>query len=294
MKNLIALKSDWSVRYTNTARAIWLTSKPLRVSPVIAIIPTVSDRVLIDRQGDVLVLTMNRPAVLNALDFELLDELAQALKVDGKDASAVVLKGAGSRAFSAGFDLGRLEGTESDLRADDSIGAAVEAIRSCPAPVIASIRGHCHGAAVELALSCDLRVAADDLQMSIRAVGLGVVYRFELFRLLVQLCGLGHAQDLLLAMPVLDAARAYDWGLLTEVAPAAELDSRVQTLALALAAAPRAAVAGTKATFRLLQQELAAGALAAKADELRVQTSSTAERHDALHQAKRRLRKTRG
>jgi enoyl-CoA hydratase len=196
-----------------------------------------------------------------------------ALQTDGARAPAIVIRGAGTRAFSAGFDLSRLDGTAADVRADDSIGAAVTAIRSCPAPVIACIRGHCHGAAVEIALSCDLRVAGDDLQMSVKAVGLG------------------RAQDFLLAMPVLDAGTALAWGLLTEVSKGSELDSRVMHLARGLAAAPRSAVAGTKATFRLLEQQTGSAA-SGKADALRAETSATPERRNALREAKERLRKT--
>ena len=249
----------------------------------------VSERIIVDWRGDVLILTLNRPAVLNALDFETLDELSTALSGEGVRAGAVVLKGAGNRAFSAGFDLKRLDGTASDLRADASIGAAVKAIRGCPSPVIACLRGHCHGAAVELALSCDLRVASDDLQLSVRAVGLGIVYRFELFALLLQLCGSGRAQDFLLAMPVLDAQTALEWGLLTQVVGAQELEQRVMELADALAAAPRSAVHGTKATFQMLADAGLRGLDTKLADQWRVDTSATPERKSALRQAQRRL-----
>jgi len=114
---------------------------------------------------DILTLTINRPDRRNALDPELLTALAEALRDDGERASAVILRGAGTEAFSAGYDLSRLTGTVDDLEADHYIGEAVTALRACPAPVIARLQGHCHGAAVELALSCDLRIAADDLRL---------------------------------------------------------------------------------------------------------------------------------
>ena len=131
----------------------------------------------------------------------------------------MILRGAGTEAFSSGYDISRLAGSVEDLDADAFIGEAVSALRACPAPVIAQIHGHCHGAAVEIALSCDLRIASDDLRMSVPAVSLGVVYRYQFLARLVQICGLARASDLLLAMPELDAERAHQWGLVTEILP---------------------------------------------------------------------------
>jgi enoyl-CoA hydratase/carnithine racemase len=93
----------------------------------------------------------------------------------GHKASAVILRGAGGQAFSAGFDLDELTGSEEDLEADPAIGRAADALSRCPVPVVAQLQGHCHGAAVELALNCDLRVASDDLSLTLRAMMLGVV-----------------------------------------------------------------------------------------------------------------------
>ena len=110
-------------------------------------------------EHDVLTLTLNRPDRHNAVDPELLDALAEALRSDGERAGAIILRGAGTEAFSSGYDLSRLTGSIEDLEADRHIGDAATALRSCPAPVIARLQGHCHGAGVELALNCDLRVA---------------------------------------------------------------------------------------------------------------------------------------
>jgi enoyl-CoA hydratase/carnithine racemase len=92
-------------------------------------------------------------------------------------------------------------------------------------------------------------------------------------------------------MPVLDASRALEWGLLTEVVKASKLDAHVMELAQGIAAAPRSSVAGTKATFRLLEQQMGIDTIPAEADELRAHTSATLERQDALSKAKSRLRK---
>ncbi|HSS62345.1 MAG TPA: enoyl-CoA hydratase/isomerase family protein [Candidatus Limnocylindrales bacterium] len=244
---------------------------------------------------DVLTLTLNRPERLNALDPELLTELAEALRADAERASTIVLRGAGSAAFSSGYDLSRLTGTAEDLEADLFIGEAASALRACPAPVIARLQGHCHGAAVELALNCDLRVAADDLRLSVPAVSLGVVYRFQFVARLVQICGLARASDLLLAMPELDAKRAAEWGLVTEVVPASKIDERVAALAEKLATSPRPAVYGTKASLNLLARRGIAGEDLLQAQQLRVDAARSPERHEAVARRKQSVsrRKTR-
>jgi enoyl-CoA hydratase/carnithine racemase len=238
---------------------------------------------------DILTLTIDRPDRRNALDPELLTALAEALRDHGERASVVILRGAGTEAFSSGYDLSRLTGTVDDLEADRYIGEAVTALRACPAPVIARLQGHCHGAAVELALSCDLRIAADDLRLSVPAVSLGVVYRFQFLARLVQMCGLARASDLLLAMPELDAEHAAAWGLVTEVLPGSEIDNRVQALAGNLAASPGNAVQGTKASLDLLARRAVSGEDLLLAQQLRAAAAASPERRDAVTRRKQSM-----
>jgi enoyl-CoA hydratase/carnithine racemase len=250
--------------------------------------PAMEPPLLVERRDRVLFLTLNRPAVRNALDYELLDRLSNALSTGVGDAGAVVLRGAGGRAFSAGFDLTNLTGGEDDRRADEAIGRAVSAIEDCPLPVIAELRGHCHGAAVEVALACDVRIAGDDLGMALRAVRLGVTYRFQLLARLTQICGLGRAQHLLFAMPVLDAGAALEWGLVGEVVAADGLESRVAAFAAGLAAEPRSALLGTKASFRMLRRRALDPQDLARAEELRRRSAVSPERKAALDRARSR------
>lgn len=238
---------------------------------------------------DVLVLTMDRPRQRNPVDRELLAALASELEVNGTKAGAVVLRGAGGAAFSAGFDFDQLHGTDADLEADEAIGEAVDAILACPAPVISMIQGHCHGAGVELALSCDLRLAAADLRLSLRAVSLGVVYRHELVSRLVAIAGLGRAADLLLAMPVLRASEALAWGLVTEVVASRDIEVRTRELAEMLAAAPRSAVEGTKASLGLAARNLSGAEALEQSAQWRLRAATSSERRTALRAAKKRL-----
>jgi len=239
-------------------------------------------------ENDVLTLTLNRPEQRNALDPELLSALSESLAGEGGRARAVILRGAGGDAFSAGYDLKRLTGTEADLEADGFIGGAVDAIRACPAPIIGLLRGHCFGAAVELAMNCDLRFAAPDLRIGMPAVSLGVVYRYQFVSRLVAICGLNRTADLLLGMRQLDADTAYAWGLLTEVVPADELEARVVETAQTLATSPRAAVTGTKASLSLRAARSVDADDLAEAQRLRAIAASSPERREALQRRRSR------
>lgn len=237
----------------------------------------------------VIALTIDRPERRNVVDHQVLATMAAALEDEGSRARAVVLRGAGGQAFSAGFDLDLLEGSEKDLEADLAIGRAVEAITSCPAPVIAMIQGHCHGAGVELALTCDVRIASSDLKLSLQAVSLGVVYRYELVSRLVLLAGLGRATDLLLMRPTLDAHGALAWGLVSEVADPAEVEHRTREFAEAIAALPRSAVEGTKASLVVAARHAVGGIPMEQVVELRRKAIASGERRAALDAAKKRL-----
>jgi len=230
----------------------------------------------------VLTLTIDRPERRNAVDPETLGALAEGLRSGGERAGAVILRGAGDDAFSAGYDLSRLTGTESDLDADRFIGEAVKALRECPAPVIARLTGHCHGAGVELALSSDLSIGTPTLRMSVPAVGLGVVYRYEFVSRLVSMVGLARASSLLLGMRELDASTANEWGILTELCDPADLDARVRALAEKLATSPRSAVRGTKASLNLLVARQVNPEDLSRAQEHRAAAAASPERREAL------------
>ena len=237
---------------------------------------------------DVLTLTINRPERRNAVDPEVLSALAEALTRDGDRAGAVILRGAGDDAFCAGYDLSRLTGTDSDLDADRFIGDAVKAMRECHAPLIARVTGHCHGAGVELALTCDLRVSSPALRMSVPAVSLGVVYRYEFVARLVLMVGLSRAASLLLGMRELDAQTADTWGILTELCEANELDARVNGLAEKLATSPRTAVRGTKASLNLLVSRQVNADDLASAQRLRAAAAASPERKEALERRRQK------
>ena len=237
---------------------------------------------------DVLTLTINRPERRNAVDPEVLAAIAETLINEGERAGAVILRGAGDEAFTAGYDLSRLTGTESDLDADRFIGEAVKAMRECRAPVIARLTGHCHGAGVELALSCDLRIGTPTVRMSVPAVGLGVVYRYEFVSRLVMMVGLARASSLLVGMRELDAETADAWGLFSEMCEPSELDARVRGLAERLATSPRTAMRGTKASLNLLVSRQVNADDFTQAQQLRAAAAASPERKEALERRRKK------
>lgn len=135
--------------------------------------------IAIELQDEVAALTMSVPEKRNALSRRLLADLQTALlEVVDRGARAIVLGGAGAM-FSAGADLDELSGTGDDVAIDAATGEATQALRSCPLPVVAAIEGACVGAAVELALACDVRIVAADGYFAVPAVALGILYNPE-------------------------------------------------------------------------------------------------------------------
>jgi enoyl-CoA hydratase/carnithine racemase len=239
-------------------------------------------------EPNVLRVTLDRPSVHNALDFEMLAELGKAV-AQHPQSKVLILKGAGSRAFSSGFDLTRLSGTDADLAADDAIGGVVDALRSFPGVSIAQISGICQGGATEIALACDVRIAEEGLSFAFDPIRLGVLYRHEMLVRLVELCGVGRTTDLFFHRPTLDAATAYAWGLISAVVPVGDLDGAVRSVAQRIVTMPDQALRGTKRLLALLREDPALWGGAGEARELRQRVLAGEERRDALRAARERL-----
>jgi len=207
------------------------------------------ERVLVEeRSGGVALVTLNRPEALNALDDELLAALHGAFRGGFGDARAVVLTGAG-RAFSTGADLkARASMDEERWRAHhESLRAAFAAVRDCPLPTVAAVEGFALAGGLELALCCDLVVAAHDAQLGLPEVSRGIMPGAGGTKVLPRIVGVSRAKDLIFTGRRLDAATAAEWGLVARVvepgaatAAALELASQIADNApLALGAAKR-------------------------------------------------------
>jgi enoyl-CoA hydratase len=203
------------------------------------------DNLLLERDGAVAVLTLNRPQVLNALNTPTLDELHRALRSlqDEAGVRAVIVTGAG-RAFVAGADI-------TELASLDPTGAAAYARRGqrvfdlvehLGKPVIAAVNGYALGGGCELAMACTLRVAADAAHFGQPEIDLGLIPGYGGTQRLPRLVGKGVALDLLLTGRHVDAGEALRLGLVNRVVPGADLMAAARDLAAALASKAPVAV----------------------------------------------------
>lgn len=209
----------------------------------------------IRRDGSVLHLVLDAPERRNALSRPMLHALVDGLRSPEEAVAGVVISGTGS-CFSAGADFAELTGTYKDLDYDDEVGRVREAIRTSPRLVVAAIEGPCLGAAADLALACDVRVASTDAYVQVPAVRLGLLYNPEVIHALARSFPLDAVRRLLLLGDRLAATTAAELGLLTEVvAPGASI-SRAAELVRAIPPDALPAIAATKAVLATAIGEL--------------------------------------
>jgi enoyl-CoA hydratase len=178
-------------------------------------------------------LTIDRPAVRNALNLETVQECHAALKEIARDETAgvLVITGAGDAAFVSGADINDIRARTRDdglAAINSSLFAVVERF---PRPTIAAINGYALGGGCELALACDIRIAAETAKFGQPELGLGIIPGAGATQRLPRIVGLGWAKHLVLTGDVLDAKQALEIGLVTAVTPAGQLQIRVRELA---------------------------------------------------------------
>jgi enoyl-CoA hydratase/carnithine racemase len=210
---------------------------------------------LLDRPADgVLRLTISNPAKRNALDHPILDAIAVALD-DVGDARAVLLTGAGGM-FSSGYDIGEIPddvfAEEAERLVAHPFAAALEALADCELPTVAALPGHTIGGGLELALACDLRIAADGILLGMPPAKLGLVYSHTGLRRFLEAIGAPRTRELFLTARNVDARTALDWGLVNQVVGVSELESAALDLAQDLAANAPLSVRGNKRAIREL------------------------------------------
>lgn len=210
---------------------------------------TPSGTVHLETDGYVAVLTLDRPAKLNALTSEMTAQLAAHVAAinDSTDVRAVVLTGTG-RAFCAGSDIAELDNyaTPWQFGLREDYGDVLRTLRK---PVIAAVNGHALGGGLELALACDIRIAAETASFAAPEVKLGWIGGSGQSALLAHSIGPSNAAVMLLTGDPVDAATALRWGLVSEIVPADALSARARELAAVIAS--RAPVAAQTAKLNL-------------------------------------------
>jgi enoyl-CoA hydratase len=197
------------------------------------------DNLLLHRDGSVATVTINRPAVLNALSTQTLDELRHVM-LDLQRAEAVraiILTGAGPKSFVAGADIKELaQQSPVSLRELGRSGQSVfDVIESLGKPVIAAINGFALGGGCELAMACTIRLAADTARLGQPEVNLGLIPGYGGTQRLTRIVGRGRALEMLLTGAPVSADDAFRIGLVNRVVPAADLMASALALATQLA-----------------------------------------------------------
>jgi cyclohexa-1,5-dienecarbonyl-CoA hydratase len=211
---------------------------------------------LLERRDDgVGVLRLNRPRALNALDAETLGELAAAAEALASDAGmrAVVVTGAGEKAFSAGADIPAMAAmARGDGHGYARLGhAAMTAIESLEVPVVAAVNGHALGGGLELALACDLLVVSERARLGQPEITLGLIPGFGGTQRLVRRIGQARARELIYSGRQIGAAEALAIGLATRVVAPEQVLAEALALAAELAAKPALALRQAKRATRI-------------------------------------------
>ncbi|MBE1467695.1 enoyl-CoA hydratase/isomerase family protein [Kibdelosporangium phytohabitans] len=198
--------------------------------------------------GAVATLTIDRPGKRNALNLDMWTAIPELVGSLGPDTRVLLIQG--GEHFSAGADIAEFEalrsGADDAARYSEIVHAAERAITDFPQPTIAVINGFCIGGGCEIALACDMRIAADDARFGITPAKLGIVYNFTSTKQLVDAVGKAWAKQILFTSEIIDAATALRIGLVNELHPEGDLEARAKQLADTISSRAQVTVRGSK------------------------------------------------
>ena len=239
----------------HTCRAEWHFAVALRRG-IRTMLRPMTSRVLSERRGDAVLVTLNAPERRNAIDQEMVDGLHAVLDELEHDetVAAIVLTGAGEKAFAAGADIAQLrDRTSSDaLKAINS--SIFNRIEEFAVPVIAAVKGYALGGGCELAIACDLRVLGESAKMGQPEVKLGIIPAAGGTYRLPRLIGLGLARELVYTGRMVAADEAQRIGLVNKVVPDAEVVDAALAMADEIAKNGRLAVRAAKRSLNALSR----------------------------------------
>lgn len=211
------------------------------------------NNLLLEVEGPIAVLTINRPKALNALNSETLTELNEVLtEIEGRDdIKVVILTGAGEKSFVAGADISEMvnfsaaEGRAFGMRASEPFFK----LQNMRQVTIAAVNGFALGGGCEISMACDIRIASENALFGQPECGLGIIPGFGGTQRLARLVGMGRAKEMIFACQSIDAAEAYRIGLVNKVVPQEELMATAKKLAGKIARNASYAVAIAKAAI---------------------------------------------
>ncbi|HEX5766567.1 MAG TPA: enoyl-CoA hydratase [Woeseiaceae bacterium] len=213
-------------------------------------------RLIVEGDGPIGWLTFNQPERLNAVRLDMWQALPEAVGLLSGDPSvrAIVLRGAGDRAFISGADIAEFELERSSSPSNQvfvrTVSAATAALIETRKPVIAMIRGFCIGGGMVIASACDIRICAEDSRFGVPAAKLGLGYELDNLALLQSIVGKGIAMEMLATARQFSADEALRTGFVNRVVPAADLEECVRELAVQIARNAPQSIAAAKLASR--------------------------------------------
>jgi len=215
-----------------------------------------TDKMLAEKADGIGLMTFNNPARRNATSLEMWEAIDVILKDFEADDSVrvIVMKGAGGKAFVAGADISEFKEKRNDAEAAERYAKASDGAKHLLAnlkkPLIATINGFCLGGGLAVAMSADMRFAAEDAQFGVPAGRLGIAYNFDSLRRLVQLVGPALANEIMFTARRLNAEEALRIGLINRVIPVNELDATVREIAKTIGKNAPLSVNASKVTIK--------------------------------------------
>jgi enoyl-CoA hydratase/carnithine racemase len=195
---------------------------------------TLTERIIARKEGAVGWLIFNNPERRNAVSVDMWEAIPQVIAQYEADPEVrvIVLAGAGDKAFVSGADISQFEKERSSAdavqRYEELAEGAAAKLASCDKPLVAMIRGYCLGGGVNIAVLCDIRVAADDARFGIPAAKMGLGYRASSMKNLVEVVGGAYAREIMITARQFTAAEAREMGLVNKVVSVADLEKAVK------------------------------------------------------------------
>ena len=223
--------------------------------------PVKTEKLIARKDGAIGWVIFNNPEKRNAMSLEMSEATAATMESYAKDPEVrvVILRGQGDKAFISGADISQFKERRSNaeqVKAAEAISERTnKAIRECPKPVIAMIRGYCMGGGLGTAVVCDLRIASDDSRFGVPAAKLGVGYRFSGIRRLSELVGPSFTAEIFYTGRQFSAQEALQMGLINRMLPAAELEKYVLDYAATLAGNAPLTIAAVKRSLIELRKD---------------------------------------
>jgi len=208
-------------------------------------------KVIVEREGKVATVTLSNPAKKNALNPKILGEIRKAFsELSEEDVRCVVLRGEGTEAFCAGYDITAIpaggSGEAQVLLSSNPFDDMIRAVEAFPVPVIGMLNGFAFGGGLELAIACDLRISSDQAVFGMTPAKLGVIYRPAGLMRFVHAIGLPATKELFYTARKVSARRAFDIKLVNRICPPEELEQVTTEVAQEISANAPLSIRGTK------------------------------------------------